>query len=150
MEMEKGPVTPDIRHIEECKLNNHQTKIWEVTSTRSPPCLNPSLSISIDQISIVHFLPLCYIPSSSFAIYGPFLSLSPSLYLYLFRTLLFSIFQPLSYNQSVLNYSFTQCCIFSLPLRTPLIFFPPPPSLFSLLCLIESDAICLLRGHGDI
>lgn len=80
MEMEKGAVTvtQDIQNVEKCKLNNHQPKIWEVTSTLSPSCLNLSLELSIDHISIVHFLLLCYIPSPSFAIYVPFLSLSPS------------------------------------------------------------------------
>lgn len=68
--MEKGAVTvtQDIQNVEKCKLNNHQPKIWEVTSTLSPSCLNLSLELSIDHISIVHFLSLCYIPSPSFAI----------------------------------------------------------------------------------
>lgn len=81
MEMGKGAVTvtQDIQNVEKCKLNNHQPKIWEVTSTLSPSCLNLSLELSIDHISIVHFLPLCYIPSPSFAICPFFfLSLSPS------------------------------------------------------------------------
>lgn len=153
MEMGKGAVTvtQDIQNVEKCKLNNHQPKIWEVTSTLSPSCLNLSLELSIDHISIVHFLPLCYIPSPSFAIYVPFFFFYlclPLISLPILHSLILHF--STSLIQSVLNYSFTQCCIFSLPPRTPLIFFPPPPSLFSLLCLIESDAICLLRGHGDI
>lgn len=62
MEMGKGAVTvtQDIQNVEKCKLNNHQPKIWEVTSTLSPSCLNLSLELSINHISIVHFLPLLH------------------------------------------------------------------------------------------
>lgn len=81
MEMGKGAVTvtQDIQNVEKSKLNNHQPKIWEVTSTLSPSCLSLSLKLSIDHISIVHFLSLCYIPSPSFAIYVPFFKISVSL-----------------------------------------------------------------------
>lgn len=48
MEMGKGAVTvtQDIQNVEKSKLNNHQPKIWEVTSTLSPVFLSSYPSIT--------------------------------------------------------------------------------------------------------
>lgn len=80
MEMGKGAVTvtQDIQNVEKCKLNNHQPKIWEVTSTLSPSCLNLSLELSINHISpsSIFFPSVTFPPPLLQSV--PFLSLSPS------------------------------------------------------------------------
>lgn len=62
----------------------------------------------------------------------------------------FSLSLVQSISSELLICSVSQCCIFSLPPRTSLILLPSLALSFSILGLIESDAICLLRDHRDI
>lgn len=118
------------------------------------PSITSLPSIFFTSLPIPHPTHLPTPPSH--AICGPFyLSPPPPLHLppprhSISLILNFSLSLVQSISSELLICSVSQCCIFSLPPRTSLILLPSPAPSFSILGLIESDAICLLRDHRDI
>lgn len=95
--------------------------------------------------------PPTHLPTPpSCAICGPFYLSLPHPRHSISLILNFSLSLVQSISSELLICSVSQCCIFSLPPRTSLILLPSLALSFSILSLIESDAICLLRDHRDI
>lgn len=114
--------------------NSDTLRYCGATTTTFVSHLNLSLSLSLSlshlclPFSTRHFWAL----PPSLAIYGPFylspaFRISPTSALSLILNFSVSLVQSIS--SELLICFFSQRCIFSLPLRTPLIFSPPSPSL---------------------